>query len=762
MAKIGIGFQLSASAAGMASGINAGVVELKKLGYQAKRTADDVRTLKTIEVTRLFLSSVSALSAGITRAQQVLSGFVNESVSIGEEASKATVLFGDAAKSVATFADSSTAIGLSRREALKATGVYGNLFRSIGMSEQASASFSIELTKLGVDLASFNNTTVDEALTALGAALRGESEPIRRYGVVLDEATLKAKAFALGLVSSVKDGLTPSVKVQAAYAAILERTQNAQGDALKTAASLANQQKQLSAAFANVSASIGEGLQPVYLAFISGLKESLPEIEATGKQIASFIGRVDFGSAVRASVAAVSTLAKTFLSLIPILEPLARNLLPTIGGALAFINRQAITAGIASLGKVFLAARAAALAYAGSAATAAAANAALAASIRTVLASTGIGVLVVLLGVAAGALLEYAMAGKSAAADVDVAIEQNKKDFEQLQKGIENAQAATVDFGKAAAVAFKIPERVTQTTLVDNLLGDAANEFKKFANELGNLAKVPKEIAALFQEVRVAAELTNEGFYSQAEGLTKVRDLSAELLSLVKQETRAREETAKAIEESQKLAQSLIEKSSPVQTASIQAEKELLALEQERSRVVQRLRQLQISSGGLDANAQAAAQDEMQSLMERLRAISRAGITVKKTFADVQKETRFEQLGLSKDLFVVPDELPKRFKAVATAFGEGLINELERANALDALGFKEARAIFADIRKTPAAQPLIANDIRTQEGFAQVVALATGREDPAIAQRRAQLDKLEEIRRAVEKAGLNPAEILGT
>jgi len=53
------------------------------------------------------------------------------------------------------------------------------------------------------------------------------------------------------------------------------------------------------------------------------------------------------------------------------------------------------------------------------------------------------------------------------------------------------------------------------------------------------------------------------------------------------------------------------------------------------------------------------------------------------------------------------------------------------------------------------------SDVRTQEGASQLLAMATGRQDPALEQRRAQLAKLEEIRKAIAATGASPVEILG-
>jgi hypothetical protein len=66
MAQVSLGFNLSASAVGMSQGINAGVVELQKLGYAAKKTAADVSTLKTIELSRVFIGSIRAAGSAFS------------------------------------------------------------------------------------------------------------------------------------------------------------------------------------------------------------------------------------------------------------------------------------------------------------------------------------------------------------------------------------------------------------------------------------------------------------------------------------------------------------------------------------------------------------------------------------------------------------------------------------------------------------------------------------------------------------------------
>jgi len=57
--------------------------------------------------------------------------------------------------------------------------------------------------------------------------------------------------------------------------------------------------------------------------------------------------------------------------------------------------------------------------------------------------------------------------------------------------------------------------------------------------------------------------------------------------------------------------------------------------------------------------------------------------------------------------------------------------------------------------------PLVLNDIRTQEGASELVRLATGREDPAIAEYRKQLDALRRLENKLDRLAAAPVDIRG-
>ena len=181
---------------------------------------------------------------------------------LNEEVSKTSVIFGDGADEINKFAKTaSAALGLSRTEALKASGTFAILGKGAGLTGTDLTKFSKSATTLAADLGSFFNTKAEDAILAIGAALRGESEPIRKYGVLLDDSTLKAKAMEMGLYDG-KGALDIQAKSLAAYEVILDQTKDAQGDFARTSDGLANQQKILASSVENLKASLGTSLLP--------------------------------------------------------------------------------------------------------------------------------------------------------------------------------------------------------------------------------------------------------------------------------------------------------------------------------------------------------------------------------------------------------------------------------------------------------------------------------------------------------------------
>jgi hypothetical protein len=200
---------------------------------------------------------------------------------LAETTSKIQVIFGSTSKEIEKFASTAaTNIGQSRQQAMDAAASFAIFGQAAGLSGQALVNFSTDFVTLASDLASFNNTTPEDAILAIGAALRGESEPLRRYGVLLNDATLKAAAMELGIYNGT-GALTAQQKVLAAQKVIMEQTALAQGDFARTSDGLANSQRQIEAAVKDAQAQLGNALLPVMLELSNFVKNTVvPNLSA--------------------------------------------------------------------------------------------------------------------------------------------------------------------------------------------------------------------------------------------------------------------------------------------------------------------------------------------------------------------------------------------------------------------------------------------------------------------------------------------------
>jgi hypothetical protein len=217
---------------------------LMGVGMEVGRRAFDFLANSVGDVVGYLRSSVDAASD------------LNETINKGRE------IFGSGAAAVEAWADkASRAFGQSKRQAIDTAAEFANVFRNVGLEENAQA-FSMRLTELGSDLASFFNTDVQTALDSLQSGLAGQAIPLRKFGIFLTETQVAAKAAAMGF-ERVNGQFSEGAKVAARYQLILEQTRAAQGDFARTSDGLANSSRTVAAELENLSAEVGQVLLPV-------------------------------------------------------------------------------------------------------------------------------------------------------------------------------------------------------------------------------------------------------------------------------------------------------------------------------------------------------------------------------------------------------------------------------------------------------------------------------------------------------------------
>jgi hypothetical protein len=245
----------------------------------------------------------AVLGAGIVAGTALLGNAVMSASNFEAEFEGVNQVFQDAAGSVQDFADqASRTAGLSATEALKAAKTFGLFATGAGLGVDAAADFSTTMVQLAGDLGSFNDVPTADALAAIQSGLMGQAEPLRQFGVFLDDARLKSALLnATGV--EVTGTLDSQQKMMASYYAILEQTTLQQGDFVTYQDTLGNSLKTITTDFENLTTEIGMMLLPAITA-------AMPEIKAMadsiGIQLKEAIESIDWAALIGALVDTVT------------------------------------------------------------------------------------------------------------------------------------------------------------------------------------------------------------------------------------------------------------------------------------------------------------------------------------------------------------------------------------------------------------------------------------------------------------------------
>lgn len=216
------------------------------------------------------------------------------------------VVFGTASAQVLEFGESAAAsAGLSASAFNQAVVPIGSLLRNFGFDAREAADAAVILVQRAADLASVFGGSVNDALAAVGAGLRGEINPLERYGAGLSAVRVEQFALAQGLAAT-KAEITPAITLQARYGLILSDTARVAGDFANTSDDLANAQRSAGAAVQNFVTDIGESLAPAFETILvllpevlEGLRQLVPGFANAADSAAAFFEAVGEGGGFR-------------------------------------------------------------------------------------------------------------------------------------------------------------------------------------------------------------------------------------------------------------------------------------------------------------------------------------------------------------------------------------------------------------------------------------------------------------------------------
>lgn len=216
-----------------------------------------------------FGSKVSGIGKSLTTRLTLPLGIAGGSAikmasDFEESLNKVNVAFGEASGEVREFAKTTLQqFGIAEGTALDMAALFGDMSTSMGLSVGAAADLSTELVGLAGDLASFKNMNIEEVTTALAGVFTGETESLKRLGIVMTQVNLEQFAMEQGIKKTIKE-MTQAEKVQLRYNFVMSKTANAQGDFARTSEGAANQMRIFQESMKELGASFGAVILPAF------------------------------------------------------------------------------------------------------------------------------------------------------------------------------------------------------------------------------------------------------------------------------------------------------------------------------------------------------------------------------------------------------------------------------------------------------------------------------------------------------------------
>ena len=258
------------------------LASINKLKAQEKKAANETfRLKKKIEgyssasllgakSTRILGGSIAVLrsklliaSFAFVQLNQVFGKFVTISGDAEEINDKFNIVFGNSAESVSQWTEVvGASLGFAEQTLKEFLSSFQDTFVPLGFAREDAATLSKVLTQLGIDVASFSNKLDTDVMRDFQSAIVGNTETVKKYGIIIRANDLAQKAFELGITNSVRE-LNEQEKALVRVRVIINSSKDALGNKRTTLNSYNNSVKVLGEQWKSTSKAMGDGLKEV-------------------------------------------------------------------------------------------------------------------------------------------------------------------------------------------------------------------------------------------------------------------------------------------------------------------------------------------------------------------------------------------------------------------------------------------------------------------------------------------------------------------
>lgn len=198
-------------------------------------------------------------------------------------------VFGENNKAVKDWLKTSMeSFGLSKLSAAEMIADFGALFDNYGFKIEETTKMSQNLVERVRDLGAKYNRTSEEVSTALNAIFTGQTEPLRKFGVVLNQASLQEYAYAQGVRKKISE-MTEAEKVQLRYNFVMAQTSTALGYFKKEHNTASAQLENFREIVKEIGVTFGEVIIPVFGPILNGINNTLKYVAGLDQGTRKFI-----------------------------------------------------------------------------------------------------------------------------------------------------------------------------------------------------------------------------------------------------------------------------------------------------------------------------------------------------------------------------------------------------------------------------------------------------------------------------------------
>jgi len=244
--------------------------------------------LKKIQASVRRLSLSLGATLGVGALVKLGKEALNAASDLQEVQNVVDVSFEDMSWKVEKFAETCIdKFGMSELSAKQTAGSFMAMGRAMDLTKEEASNMAVKLTALTGDFASFYNISQDYARVALSAVYTGETETLKRYGIILTEANLQEYAHTLGIEKKVK-AMSAREKLLLRYNYILKATSLVEGDFVRTQNTWANQLRVLKERWKQLLIVMGNGL----ITILTPMLQALNKLVAALIKFANTLGRI--------------------------------------------------------------------------------------------------------------------------------------------------------------------------------------------------------------------------------------------------------------------------------------------------------------------------------------------------------------------------------------------------------------------------------------------------------------------------------------